>query len=278
MIKKFIQRISKISINLVVAFFSFSCIYPFVWMLNSSVKTSREFMEDSLGLATSLNLENYLKVFQVDGFPRYFFNSAYLAVLNVILTVICAFLLGYFLSRYHFRFRNLIYGLILAGMVIPNISLQIPIFIQFKTFGLLNKWYTMIMPYLAFSMPFSVIVVENYIKSIPRELDEAGYMEGCSTFQLLKNVIFPMCKPSLAIVVINAFISAWNEFTFAIVLLSDKSLYTLSIGIRTFSSEHTVDYPLFIAALLITIGPIMIIYAIFSKYILEGMTVGAVKG
>lgn len=163
-------------------------------------------------------------------------------------------------------------------MVVPVLSLMIPVFIEFKTLGFLNKWYTLVLPYLSFAMPFSIIVTENYIHSIPKELDEAAYLEGCSTFQLLKNIIFPMCKPILSIVVINAFINAWNEFPFALVLNNDKNLQTLSIAIRNFNSEHTVNYPLFIAALLISIVPIVVIYAIFSKKIMEGMTAGAVKG
>lgn len=278
MIKRMGFNIYKILVNIIVGVFSLSCIFPIVWMINSAFKTNSEFMSDSLGLAISLNFENFVKAVETGGFMQNFVNSAFLSIINVVVTILCAFIVAYFVSRYEFRFRNIIYLLMVSGMVIPVLSLLIPIFIQFKSLGLLNKWYTLVMPYAAFSMPFAVIIIENYVRSIPREMDEAAYLEGATTFQLLKDIIFPMCAPVLSIVVINSFINAWNEFPFALVLNSDKNLRTLSLGIRMFNSEHTVNYPLFIAALLISIVPVIIIYSLFSKKIMEGMTVGAVKG
>lgn len=268
----------KLFINLIICVFSLTCIFPFIWMINSALKTNSEFMRDSLSLASHPHFENFISAVQTGDFIRNFLNSMGLSIINIILTVLCSFVVGYFISRYNFRFRNLIYLLFVSGMVIPVLSLMVPVFIQFKTLHLLDHWYTLILPYVAFSMPFSVILVENYIQSIPREMDEAAYIEGCSTFQLLTNIIFPMCSPVLSIVVINSFISAWNEFPFSLVLINDEKLRTISIGIRMFNSEHTVNYPLYIAALLISVVPIVVLYLICSKQIMKGMTVGAVKG
>lgn len=277
-IKQWIFGCYKIIVNVVIGLFSLSCIFPILWMINSALRTNKEFMSNSLGIALNPQFENFIDALQTGDFLRNFLNSAYLSVINVIITVLCSFVVAYFLSRYQFRFRNLLYLLFVSGMVIPVLSLLVPVFIQFKTLHLLNHWYTLILPYAAFSMPFSVIVVENYIRSIPREMDEAAYLEGCTTFQLLKNIIFPMCSPVMAIVVITSFINAWNEFPFSLVLLNDEKLRTLSLGIRMFNSEHTVNYPLYIAALLISIVPVVVIYMACSKKIMEGMTVGAVKG
>lgn len=258
--------------------FSLSCIFPVLWMINSALKTNEEFMRDSLSLALHPDFSNLVKAFQAGGFLRCFVNSAVLGLINVCLTVVFSFVVAYFLSRYQFRFRNAIYLMFVAGMVIPTLSLLIPVFVQFKALHLLNHSYTLIMPYLAFSMPFGVIVVENYISTIPVEMDEAAYLEGASTLQLLSRIVFPMCKPSLAIVVITSFINAWNEFPFSLVLVSDESLRTISLAIRMFNSEHTINYPLYISALLISILPVVLIYMIFSKQVMEGMTMGAVKG
>ena len=278
MIKKAGGNIFKILTNALICFFSLTCIFPIVWMFLSALKTNSEFMSSSLSLPANPNFGNFLKALQAGGFLRSFANSAILAGINVVLTVICSFVVAYFLSRYKFFLRNFIYLLFVAGMVIPTLSLMIPVFVEFKILNLLNKPYTLIMPYLAFAMPFSVIVVENYIASIPREMDEAAYMEGCTTFQLLRKIIFPMCSPILAIVVITSFINAWNEFPFSLVLVNDESLRTISLAIRMFNSEHTINYPLYIGALLISILPILIIYSFFSKKVMEGMTMGAVKG
>lgn len=278
MIKKAGGNIFKILTNALICFFSLTCIFPIVWMFISALKTNSEFMSSSLSLPANPNFGNFLKALQAGGFLRSFANSAILAGINVVLTVICSFVVAYFLSRYKFFLRKFIYLLFVAGMVIPTLSLMIPVFVEFKILNLLNKPYTLIMPYLAFAMPFSVIVVENYIASIPREMDEAAYMEGCTTFQLLRKIIFPMCSPILAIVVITSFINAWNEFPFSLVLVNDESLRTISLAIRMFNSEHTINYPLYIGALLISILPILIIYSFFSKKVMEGMTMGAVKG
>lgn len=277
-LKKFFINSYKVLINLIICLFSLTCIFPFVWMINSALKTNSEFMKNSLSLANHPHFENFLSAIQTGDIIRNFLNSMGLSIINIIITVLCSFIVGYFISRYNFRFRNLIYLLFVSGMVIPVLSLMVPVFIQFKTLHLLDHWYTLILPYVAFSMPFSVILVENYVRSIPREMDEAAYIEGCSTFQLLTNIIFPMCSPVLSIVVINSFISAWNEFPFSLVLINNETLRTISIGIRMFNSEHTVNYPLYIAALLISVVPIVVLYLICSKQIMKGMTVGAVKG
>lgn len=277
-IKNIPVKILKLSVNIILILFSLSCIFPILWMVNSALKTSNEFMQDSISLTKSLYVQNFVDAVQSSGFLNCFLNSAVLAVINVVLTVVCALVTGYFISRYDFRFKKAIYLLFVSGMVIPMLSLLIPVFLQFKTLGMLDKRWTLVLPYLAFSLPFAVMLTENYIKSIPVELDEAAYMEGCSTFRLLSHIIFPMCSPMIAILVINSFMSAWNEFPFALVLLNDERLRTISIGIRMFNSEHNINYPLYMAALLVSILPILIIYLLFSKQIMKGMTVGAVKG
>lgn len=276
--KKAVAAGCRAVVNVILILFSLSCVFPLLWLLNSALKTSNEFMQDSLSLAVHPQVENFVRAVTASGFLRCFLNSAVLGVINVILTLGCAFVVGYFISRYKFRSSRLIYLMFVSGMVIPMLSLLIPVFIQFKTLGLLNHWYTLILPYMAFSMPFAVILVENYVRTIPVEMDEAAYMEGCSTFRLLSKIIFPMCSPVMAILVITSFMNAWNEFPFSLVLINDESLRTISIGIRMFNSEHNINYPLYMAALFVSILPILIIYLIFSKKIMEGMVVGAVKG
>lgn len=278
MIKKIGNRIFEVIVNVLISIFSLTCIFPLLWMFISTLKTNSEFMKGGLSLPANPDFGNFVKAIQTSGFLRSFANSAALAVINVILTVICSFVVAYFLSRYKFFLRDAIYMLFVVGMVIPTLSLLIPIFVEFKVIGLLNRPYTLIMPYLSFAMPFSVIVVENYIATIPREMDEAAYIEGSTTTQLLSKIIFPMCRPVMAIVVITSFINAWNEFPFSLVLENDEKMRTISLAIRMFNSEHTTDYPLYIGAMLISILPILLIYVSFSKQVMEGMTMGAVKG
>lgn len=277
-VKSILEKLFQLLVNLVIMMFALSCVVPLLWMLNSSLKTNGDFMADSISLAVKPYFQNYVDVFVNGKLWQYFLNSMLLSVLNVLFTVFLSFIMGYFLSRYKFRLRNTLYLLFIMGMVIPILSLLIPVFIQFNFLDLLDHRLTLLMPYIAFSMPLSVILVENYVKAIPVELDEAAYMEGSSTWNMLMKIIFPMCTPIISILVITSFINAWNEFPFSLVLIRSEHLRTISIGIRMFNSQHTVNYTLYMAALVITVLPILVIYIAFSKKIMEGMTVGAIKG
>lgn len=265
-------------VNLMVMLFSLSCILPILWMINSSLRDNKDFMQSVIGLAAKPAFYNYVEALQTGDLWHCFLNSGYLSILTVILTIVFSFTVGFMVSRYRFFGSRLIYLLFISGMVIPILSLMVPVFIEFKKLNLLNHWFTLLFPYVSFAMPLSVLLMENFIKTIPRELDEAAYMEGCNFFQMMWKVIFPLCKPIVSVVVITSFISAWNEYPFSLILIGDEKLRTISIGIRFFGQAHSFNYTLYFAALVISIAPILILYAIFSKHIMQGMTMGAVKG
>ena len=273
-----LRSVFHFAINAVIMLFSLSCIFPVLWLINSSFRENSAFMANNLSLGVPPYLENYKKLFASTNFARSFVFSGLLGIGNVFFVILFAFIVGYFISRYDFRFKKLIWMLFIAGMVIPVLALLIPVFIQFKYLNMLNSPITLLMTYVAFGMPFAVILVESYVRTIPRALDEAAYMEGASTSQMLFRIMFPLCRPVMSILVITSFISAWNEFPFSLVLISNPRMRTISLAIRLFNEEHTTDYTLYMAALFLTIIPILIIYSIFSQRIMEGMTVGAVKG
>lgn len=268
----------RVIVNIIVLLFSLSCIIPLLWMLNASLRDNREFMRSIMGLAIPPVFNNYVTALKTGNLWRCFLNSGYLSIITVFVTVIFSFTVGFLISRYRFPGSRLIYLLFVSGMVIPVLSLMVPVFIEFKQLNLLNHWYTLLFPYVAFAMPLAVMLMENHIKSIPKELDEAAFLEGCSLTQMMWRIIFPLCKPIVSVVVINAFISAWNEYPFSLILVGNEKFRTISIGIRFFGQAHSFDYTLYFAALVISILPILILYSIFSKYIMQGMTMGAVKG
>jgi raffinose/stachyose/melibiose transport system permease protein len=277
-VKKVGTQLMKSVVNIIILLFSISCIFPLLWMFNSSFMNDDKFLTNNLRLAIPPLYQNYVQAVFSGKLLNAFLFSGYLSILNVICVLIFSTIIGYLVSRYDFLFKNIIYLLFVVGMVVPTLSLLVPVFIQFKAFGLYNQRFTLLLPYIAFSMPFAVIVTENYIRAIPRELDEAAHMEGCGLFRLLTKIIFPMCLPIASIVVITSFIYSWNEFPFSLVLVNEDYFRTISVSMRMFNTEHEVKYTLYIAALFSTIIPILIIYSIFSKNIMKGMTVGAVKG
>jgi raffinose/stachyose/melibiose transport system permease protein len=271
-------KIQKILLNTILLVFSFSCIFPIIWILYSSFKTQNQFMLSSIGLPSSLDPTNYLQVFTQTKMGLYMLNSLRNTLLSVAGIILLAFLVGYLLARFTFIGRKFIYNYFLLGMLIPIHALLVPIYIQFKSAGLIDHWYTLLFPYIAFGMPIAVLLVESFVKMIPGELEEAAAIDGSSFSRTLFTIILPLTMPVLATVAIIQFFSVWNEFSFALILVNKDLLRTVPVGLTTFKSEYVTNYPRMMAAIMITMLPVMILYFVFSKRIIEGMTAGAIKG
>ena len=164
------------------------------------------------------------------------------------------------------------------GMLIPIHSLLVPIYIVFKNFGLTDKWYTLIIPYVAFGLPIAIFLVEGFIKGIPVALEEAAAIDGSSFSRTLFSIILPVAKPILTTIAIIQTFACWNEFSFALVLVSNSKLQTVPLAMTQFTGQFASDYPKIMAAMLLTMSPIIILYFVFSKQIIKGMVAGAVKG
>lgn len=272
------KMVSSLIINGLVALLSFTCMFPIIWMGYSSLKSQKEFALDTVGLPRTLHFSNYTQALEEGKLAGYFFNSMFNTVVTVLIVLVITFVTAYCLARFTFKGRNLIYYLFLSGMLIPIYALLIPIFIEFKTLGLLNKKVTLILPYIAFAMPTAIFLIESYIKSIPTELEEAAYMDGCSITRTMFFIIMPVCKPVLATAAILTFLHTWNEFPLALVLIRSNSLKTMPIGLTNFVGTYTVNYPLMMAALVISTLPVIIMYFLFYNQIMQGMVAGAVKG
>jgi raffinose/stachyose/melibiose transport system permease protein len=270
--------VSRFLVNLLVSLLSLSCIFPVVWMMYSSLKTQKEFALNIVSLPSHPQFANYSQALVEGNLGVAFLNSMLYTTVSVVFAVTLAFIIGYLLSRFSFPGRSFVYTFFLAGMLIPVYALLIPIFLEFKMFGLLNKRITLIIPYIAFALPVGVFLVESYVKSIPMEMEEAACIDGCSFTQTLVLVIFPICKPVLSTTAILSFLSTWNEFPLALVLIRSNRLKTLPLGVTNFVGTYTVNYPLMFAALVISALPVILMYLVFSQNVMHGMVNGAVKG
>jgi len=273
-----LKKILQLILNILMLAFSITCIFPLVWMLYSSLKTKQEFALNIISLPKVLHFDNYLAAIKVGKMHLFFGNSIFNSVVSVVFIIVIGFVVAYFLSRYKFKGRNLIYVLFLFGMLVPIHSLLIPIFIQFKVVGLLDQRYTLILPYVAFGLPMAIFLFESFIKSTPVEIEEAAYLDGGSTGTIIFRIIFPICRPVLSTTLILSFLNSWNEFPFALILLRKQSLKTIPIGLSNFNGQYTVNYPQLMAAMVIAVLPVIVLYLLFSKRIIEGMTAGSVKG
>ena len=264
--------------NLILLIFSITCIFPAVWLFYSSMKSKAEFNANPIKLPAHLNFEHYIDVLTKSNIIQWMENTIRNTVLSLLLVVIIGFIVGYFISRFRFRGRKLMYGYFMMGMLVPIHALMIPMYVLFTKTGMGDTWYTLIFPYTAFGIPIAVFLVESYVQNIPKELEEAAAIDGSSFGRTLFTIILPVCLPILVTVGIIQFFSTWNEFTFALILISKETLKTVPVGLTIFKGQYSTDYPQMMTAMLLAILPAMVIYFIFSKQIIKGMVAGAVKG
>lgn len=267
-------------LNALMILFSASCIFPLVWMFYSSLKTKRVFNADIMGLPKDPTLSNYVKILTNKDYhiSQSMLASVRTTVLSIFFIVLFGFIVGYILARIKFKGNRLLYVMFLMGMLIPVHSLLVPIYVVFNKTGLANQWFTLIIPYVAFGLPIAVFLVEGFIKAIPVELEEAAAIDGSSFTRTLFSIIMPVTKPILVTIAIIQTFACWNEFSFALVLIKDVRLQTVPLAMTMFKGQFASDYPKIMAAMLITMAPIVILYFVFSKQIIKGMVAGAVKG
>lgn len=266
--------------NLILWIFSLSCIFPLVWMLYSSFKEKRAFNADIIGLPKSPTLINYIRILTNKDYhlAESMWNSVRTTVLSIIMIVLFSYIVGYILARVRFKLNRALYAMFLMGMLIPVHSLLVPIYVVFRNCGLSNRWFTLLLPYVSFGLPMGIFLVEGYVKGIPVSLEEAAAIDGSTFSKTLFQVILPICKPILVTVAIIQVFSCWNEFSFALVLIKSVGLQTVPLALTQFKGQFASDYPKQMAAMLITMAPIVVLYFAFSKQIIKGMVSGAVKG
>ena len=266
--------------NLILWIFSLSCIFPIVWMIYSSLKEKRAFNADIIGLPKSPTLVNYIRILSNPDYhlAQSMWNSLRTTVLSIILIIAFSFIVGYILARVRFKLNRVLYIMFLMGMLIPIHSLLVPIYVVFKRCGISNHWFTLLLPYVSFGLPMGIFLVEGFVKTVPVDLEEAAAIDGSNFTHTLWTIIFPICRPILVTVAIIQVFSCWNEFSFALVLIKDVGLQTVPLALTQFKGQFASDYPKQMAAMLLTMAPIVVLYFAFSRQIIKGMVAGAVKG
>lgn len=274
------RAILAVVLNAILILFSFSCLFPLLWMINSSLKEKRVFNADIIGLVTSPTLKNYKDILSNSNYHlgASIWNSARTTILSVFFIVLFGFIVGYILARVKFKANRLIFTIFLMGMLIPQHSLLVPIYVVFKKCGLSNHWFSLLLPYVAFGLPMAIFLVEGFVKTIPDSLEQAAAIDGCGFSKTMFSIIMPICRPIMVTVAIIQSFGCWNEFSFALVLIKNQALQTVPLALTQFTGQFNSDYPKIMSAMLVTMAPIVILYFIFSKEIIKGMVAGAVKG
>jgi len=253
-------------------------VYPFLFLLQNSMKASTEFYRVSVwSLPEHASLTNYVRIWE-NQIWRYFMNSIFLSStsLTLILTVASAAAFG--LARIKFRGSTALYLLFVGGLTIPVHVTLIPVYTITKNLGLYDTLWALIGPYVAAAMPTTVFILTAFMKGIPGSLEEAAYIDGASRWHVYWHIVLPISRPALTAVGIFNLVALWNEFIFALTLLSSENVRPLPLALWDFQGQYSSDVPAMMAALLVSSLPVLILYGIAKERLIEGLTAGAIKG
>ena len=251
---------------------------PLFWLLVSSLRTNLELQTNPFGWPEKLQWENYAKALSMASLPRLLLNSVVVASCAVILNSGVTAMGAFILAREHFKGRDVLYTLLTAGVLVPVISFMVPYFSFITKTGLYNTLLALILVYTAVNIPVSTFLVTAFMKSIPRELEEASVIDGCGFFKRFTVIILPLSRSGLVTAATFCFIYSWNEFLMAMLLTSSIESRTIQLGIKFFSSQFITDYSSMYTAVIITIIPSIIAYIFLHDKIIGGLTAGGVKG
>ncbi|MGC8820937.1 MAG: carbohydrate ABC transporter permease [Fervidobacterium sp.] len=278
-------KTKKIIYNLIltlsVIFILFWCIFPFYWAVVSSFKPNIELFDSNPSLwPKSPTFSNYVKVFQERPFHVNIINSIVVAGTTTLMTLIFGSFAGYAIARLRMKGKGIVMALILSVSMFPQISILGSLFVILRKLGFINTYQGLVLPYVAITLPLTTWILQNFFRDLPKEIEEAAAIDGCSRLRTLFQIVFPMSAPGLVATGLLTFISAWNEFLFAFTFMQKPDLYTVPVAIAMFAGRSQYEQPwgqLMAAAVIVTV-PLVVLVLIFQNRIIAGLSSGAVKG
>lgn len=257
---------------------SLSCIFPLVWMVSSALKTQATVFSDMSLFPAHPHWENFYLAWTKGGFGIYFFNSIFYTLTVVIGVVFIASLAAYAFARLEFPGKNIFFYLFLATLMIPLPGAFIALYVLLMKLHLVNTRLGYILIQINGGLALGIFLLKTFFERMPRDLEDAARIDGCGKFGIYWRVALPLAKPAIAVVVIFNALTVWNEYLLAMLLLSNKSLMPLQRGLMVFQGAYVTQYPLLMAGITITVIPIVLMYIVMQKYIIAGITAGAVTG
>jgi N-acetylglucosamine transport system permease protein len=274
------KLLARIALHLVLLIYSAIVVYPMVWLLSASLKTSRELFEKPWGIPAVPQWQNFAKAWTEAGIGRCFINSVFVTAVSMFFILLIGSMAAYALARFVFRGRGIIHSAFVSGMMFPVFLGIVPLFILLRNLGIWNSYTGLITSYVAYSLSFTIFVLTGFFKQLPSELAEAGLIDGCGHFTVFWRVMMPLAKPGLIAAGIFNFFGIWNEYPLALVIISSNELRTLPLGIANLlmQQHYETDWGALFAGLVLVMLPTLIVYLFFQRQITEGLTAGALKG
>ena len=252
-------------------------LFPVCWLVLNSLKTNQEMFLNSLSLQKKWIFENYVTAWN-KGLVSYFANSIIVGVLSIGIILALSSMMAYGLTRFNLPGSGFLFILVLGGMALSEQVALVPLYKILQAVKLYNTRAALVLPYVAFRIPFTMFLMRSYFISIPKELEEAAIVDGCKSWQRFTKIILPISKPVLASCAIVNLNHVWNEFLFANVFLENKKLMTIPLGLMTFQGDLKSDYVVMLSGILICSLPMVILFLCMSRQFVRGLTSGAVKG
>jgi ABC-type glycerol-3-phosphate transport system permease component len=254
------------------------CIIPFIWVWSSALKPRIEIVEAPLALPRNPTFEHFVDAWVKGRLGNYFFNSVIVSLPIVFFTVALSSLAGYSFARNVFPGRRTLFYLFLIGLVLPFQSIMIPLYYTLRDVHLLGTYWAMIVPSTALGLPFGIFIMRAFFQGLPAELSDAARVDGCNEFGVFWRVILPLAKPGMVTLGIFSFLGAWNSFLLPLIYMQREDLRPLVVGLMFFQSRYTTDYSLTMAGATIVSLPVIIVYILFQRQFIQGLTAGALKG
>jgi multiple sugar transport system permease protein len=249
---------------------------PLVWMVSASfMPTGQSSAFPPPFLPKTVTLEHYASLFTRLNLARYLFNSAFLSIAVTVISLFVNSMAGYAFAKYRFKGRDPLLKILIASMVIPSQVTMLPLFLMLNKLGVINTYIGVIIPGMA--SVFGIFLIRQFAMSVPDSLIEAARIDGAGDFRIYWSLVLPLCKPVLITLAIFTFMGTWNDFLWPLIVMTDDSMYTLPVAIANLSLEHVQDTELMMAGSVMTIAPVLILFAAVQKYYISGIMAGAVK-
>lgn len=250
---------------------------PLIWVAMLSLRTTSEISDNPYALPTTLHFEKYASAWSASNYAVYFGNSVIVTVSAVVLVTLIGSMAAHCLARFHFPGNRVVLFLILSSLIFPPQIIMLSLFQLLVSYGLFNTRVGLVLVYVALQLPLTVYILESFFSRLPQDLFDAAKMDGYSSAEIFWRITLPMGLPAIATTVILNCINMWNEFLFAVVLISDDDKRTLPLGIQKFYGDQIQDTGMIATGVMISVLPIIVVYVLFSEKMIQGMTAGAVK-
>lgn len=261
------MKLKKTLIYLFLAVFTFVQIFPFYWLVTFSFKSNTEIFDSNnlVGLPKVWHFGNYSKALMGGEILRYLLNSVFYAAVTVVVSTLLASMVAYAINRMYWKAKGIVAAIFSLGIMIPVQATLLPLFQGLDRLGIRGGYLGLMLPYITFAMPMTVMILGGFFKALPREIEEAACIDGCNIFNMFFKIILPMIRPGIATSCIFAFLNTWNELLFANTFVDDAKYKTLPVGIMSFVGEHSTNWGIIGAGMVIATLPTVLIYLLLSK-------------